>query len=77
MIEKQKINNKESITLWKPGGGSRNARENRKPTTKSRSPLQARRGIKEPMGKRKVNNKQSLNKTVPQHNIFVHSLLLI
>ena len=38
MIEKQKVNNKESITLRKPGG-SKNPWEDRKSTTKSRSPL--------------------------------------
>jgi len=33
MIEKQKVNNKESVTPRKPGGGSRNPGENGKSTT--------------------------------------------
>ena len=37
MIEEQRVNNKESVTPWKPGGGSRNPWVNAKSTTKSPS----------------------------------------
>ena len=64
MNERQKVNNKESVT---PG---------RRTTTKSRSPLKARERIKEPMGEwenRKSTTKspsRSLNATLdkPQTN---------
>ena len=39
MNEKQKVNNKESVTLRKPWGGYRNPWENGKSTTKSLPPL--------------------------------------
>ena len=35
---RQRVSNRESVTPRKPGGGSRNLEENRKWTTKSRSP---------------------------------------
>ena len=65
MVEKQRVNNKESVTPWKPGGGSRtrggnrsrpppaggfrNTGENGKSTTKNQSHLQAGKTIKEPV----------------------------
>jgi len=49
-----------SIHDCTPAGGSRETMIEKQ--TKSRSPLQAGR-IKEPLGKRKVNNKDSLKKT--------------
>ena len=38
---RQRVSNRESVTPRKPRGGSRNPEENRKSTTKSRSPLKA------------------------------------
>ena len=39
--QRVRTENRESVTPRKPGGGSRNPEENRKSTTKSRSPLKA------------------------------------
>jgi hypothetical protein len=50
-------NRKSTTKSLPPLAGGSNPGENGKSTTKSRSPLQAGRRIKEPMGKRKVNNK--------------------
>ena len=53
MNGRKKVSNKESVTPWKPGGGSRNPEENRKSTTKSQSPLKAGKRIKESWEKAK------------------------
>ena len=54
---RQRVSNRESVTPRKPGGGSRNPEENRKLTTKSRSPWKENPGTP---GKQKVNNKESV-----------------